>query len=73
MMKVLQKLLATVVTLGVLSVGAWGFDAQKQDKGQQQRPPDKKEKEIPKGEKPPPPPPRNENRGNNNEGKKGKP
>lgn len=69
-MKVLTKLLVTVVAFCVLSVSAFALEPQKNDNRQQPQP-DKKEKEIPKGQKPPPPPPRNDNRGGGD--KKGKP
>lgn len=70
-MKLLRNMLMAVAALCVLTLSAWGAEAQKND-NRNQRPPDKETKEIPKGEKPPPPP-RNENRGNNDGGKKPRP
>jgi hypothetical protein len=67
-MEVLKRLLTTVVTLCVLTVGAFGLP-QRNDR--RQRPPDKKEKEIRKSDKGKPPPRNDKNRGGGD--RRGKP
>lgn len=69
-MEVLKKILVMIVTVCVLSVGAFAMEPQKNDKRHQQPPPPKEDKKIPKGDKEKPPP-RNDNRGGGD--KRGKP
>ena len=70
-MKVLKKILATLLALSVLSLSAFALDVQRQN--EQPKPPPKQEKEVPKQEKPPPPrPDNNQDRGGKNN-KGGKP
>ena len=71
-MKVLKKILATLLALSVLSLSAFALDVQRQN--EQPKPPPKEQKEVPKQEKPPPPREDNNNRDRGgNDNKRGKP